>query len=199
MSYEISKSNSSTSASASTVIDNTTTFKHDPIDKKSEDCSIEENYNKVYYNTQNENNYYVSPPPQEYHRRPPPRQLYNKSPSYESIYDPYYYSGPPAPIRTQGPQQPIQQLGTLASKTSSDILPLYGRRLQRNSWQYFTYANQYNSVMLPIEHKNKSCLDAYGCNELYDGDTVFISQYNQEFTIALYAITSLTYNPYGSI
>ena len=71
--------------------------------------------------------------------------------------------------------------------------------MQRNSWQYFTYANQYNSVMLPIEHKNKSCLDAYGCNELYDGDTVFISQYNQEFTIALYAITSLTYNPYSSI
>ena len=108
----------------------------------------------------------------------------------------HHYTNQLQPIRTQGVLLPIQQLGMLSCPANSEILPLFGRRLQRNSWQYYTYANQYNKVMLPIEHKTKSCMDVYGCSELYNNDVVLIPQYTKEYKVTLYPIDQLQYNPY---
>ena len=66
------------------------------------------------------------------------------------------------------------------------ILPLYGRRLQRDRWQYYTISNQHNDIKLPIKVGRRSGLDSIGVNELGSGDRVLVHGYNEMFTVSLY-------------
>ena len=47
-----------------------------------------------------------------------------------------------------------------------------------SKWSYYTIANQYNSVKLPLKYNNRDCQSEYGCDELSDNDEVFIPIYN---------------------
>lgn len=100
-------------------------------------------------------------------------------------------AGVPINIRTQGP--PIntnyRQVGLLTRINGKEtILPLMGRPLQRNrdKWQFYTMSDKNNSVKLPISFKKKSCTGEYGCDNIYNGDTVYVEGYKDAFQATIY-------------
>jgi len=104
-----------------------------------------------------------------------------------------YYSGITMPInvRTQGP--PIntnyRQVGLLTRINGKEtILPLMGRPLLKNrdKWQFYTMSDKNNSVKLPISFKKKSCTGEYGCDNIYNGDTVYVEGYKDAFQATIY-------------
>jgi hypothetical protein len=78
------------------------------------------------------------------------------------------------------------------------ILPLMGRPLfvNRNKWQYYTISDQNNSVKLPIVRGGRSCTNEYGCDQLYNADTVYVEGYNQAFKITIYDNDTIKYIPF---
>ena len=97
---------------------------------------------------------------------------------------------------TRGVKLPYTHVGTLHNKER--LHPLYGRAtyLGSQNWNYYTTTNNVNFIKIPVINKGKSCLKRFGCNELQDGDTVFLKQYNQNFTVTLYPKEGLIYNPH---
>ena len=99
---------------------------------------------------------------------------------------------------TQRTNNVFSQVGLLTnSKTGENrILPLMGRMLlpNRNTWQYYALSDQNNAIRLPVSLNGKSCMDEYGCNELTNGDTVYLEGYNDTFTVTLYDRNTFTYN-----
>ena len=94
-------------------------------------------------------------------------------------------------VRTQGP--PIntnyRQVGLLTRINGKEtILPLMGRPLQKNrdKWQFYTMSDKNNSVKLPISFKKKSCTGEYGCDNIYNGDTVYVEGYKDAFQATIY-------------
>ena len=79
------------------------------------------------------------------------------------------------------------QVGILTPTGGSEkILALMGRQLHtsRQKWQYYTISDNNNSVKLPIIKNGRSCTNEYGCDELNNGDTVYVwnSQRNNGLT-----------------
>jgi hypothetical protein len=100
-------------------------------------------------------------------------------------------AGMPINVRTQGP--PIntnyRQVGLLTRINGKEtILPLMGRPLQKNrdKWQFYTMSDKNNSVKLPISFKKKSCTGEYGCDNIYNGDTVYVEGYKDAFQATIY-------------
>jgi len=95
-----------------------------------------------------------------------------------------------------------RQMGILTplqnNSKKDKILPLMGRPLlvNRDKWQYYTMSDQNNSVKLPIIHKGRSCTNEYGCDQLYNGDRVYVEGYNQAFKITIYENDVIKYIPY---
>jgi hypothetical protein len=92
-----------------------------------------------------------------------------------------------------------RQMGLLTPLNGSGkILPLMGRPLftNRNKWQYYTMSDQNNSVKLPIVRNGRSCTNEYGCDELYNSDTVYVEGYNQAFKITIYDNDTIKYIPF---
>jgi hypothetical protein len=104
---------------------------------------------------------------------------------------------------TQGVGASYSQLGILMRHGTGMnapplILPLMGRRIMngRDKLQYFTISNTgMVNTKLPIRVKGKSCMNEYGCNELYSGDTVFVEGYNEEFVATIYENATMAYMP----
>jgi len=91
-----------------------------------------------------------------------------------------------------------RQLGILTStNTKGKILPLMGRPLftNRDKWQYYTMSDQHNSIKLPISRNGKSCTNEYGCDKLYNGDTVYIEGINEAYKITVYDNDTIRYIP----
>ena len=79
----------------------------------------------------------------------------------------------------------------------SKMLPLYGRRVHVNNtkWNYYTKSDNYSySIHVFINYKNRDCGSEYGCDELYDDDEVYISEFNGNFRVKLYD-NHYRYNP----
>jgi hypothetical protein len=100
-------------------------------------------------------------------------------------------AGIPINVRTQGP--PIntnyRQVGLLTRINGKEtILPLMGRPLLKNrdKWQFYTMSDKNNSVKLPISFKKKSCTSEYGCDNIYNGDTVYVEGYKDAFQATIY-------------
>jgi hypothetical protein len=99
-------------------------------------------------------------------------------------------------IPTQGYPEPYSQYGILMrvvddpDDKENRILKLFGRQKYSNSYQYYTAINVgYDQVKVTINKDNT--------RELYDGDTVNISELNgAQYTIQLYKKDELIYNPY---
>ena len=107
----------------------------------------------------------------------------------------------PINIPTRGRSGPYQQVGTLTRQTEGQdalILPLYGKPTYpgSNLWLYYTSSNSYNSIKIPIEHKNKNCQKHHGCPEIYDGDEITVPSYQGLFIANLYEIDAPRYIPY---
>jgi hypothetical protein len=93
-----------------------------------------------------------------------------------------------------------RQIGILTpinGKTKDNILPLLGRPLftNRDKWNYYTTSNQHNNVKLPISRNGKSCTNEYGCDRLYNGDTVYIEGINEPYKITTYDNDTIKYLP----
>jgi hypothetical protein len=94
-----------------------------------------------------------------------------------------------------------RQLGILTpsnGKSKDNILPLMGRPLftNRDMWNYYTTSNQHNNVKLPISRNGKSCTNEYGCDKLYNGDTVYIDGTNEVYRVTIYDNNTIKYLPF---
>ncbi len=94
-----------------------------------------------------------------------------------------------------------RQLGILTplnGKSKDNILPLMGRPLftNRDKWNYYSTSNQHNNVKLPVSRSGKSCSSEYGCDKLYNGDTVYIEGINEPYKTTIYDNDTIKYLPF---
>jgi hypothetical protein len=108
--------------------------------------------------------------------------------------------GIPINISTQGCYDAkYRQVGILTRLNGKDetILPLMGRPLftRRDKWNFYTMNDKNNMIKLPITFKGRSCTDEYGCDNMYNGDTVFVEGYNDAFKVTTYDNQIMRYLP----
>jgi len=97
--------------------------------------------------------------------------------------------GVPINIATQSVDTNYRQVGLLTRLNGPQtILPLMGRPLftNRDKWNFYTQSDQNNSVKLPITFKGRSCTNEYGCDDVSNGDTVYVERYNDAFKVTIY-------------
>lgn len=107
--------------------------------------------------------------------------------------------GVPINVRTQGVDSSYRQVGILTRGNSGDtILPLMGRPLltNRDKWNFYTMNDKNNMIKLPVTFKGKSCTNEYGCDNIYNGDTVYVEGYNDTFKATVYENDVMRYIPY---
>ena len=110
--------------------------------------------------------------------------------------------GPVMPINvsTQGiSNAAYRQVGILTRINGPEtILPLMGRPLFRNrdKWQFYTISEKSNFIKLPISVKGRSCTNEYGCDNVYNGDTVYVEGYNDAFKVTAYDNSVMQYLPF---
>ena len=100
--------------------------------------------------------------------------------------------GIPVNVQTRGMDNDYQQMGILTrSNYSGDemILPLMGRKHMsgRDKWQYYTISGSGNlNTKLPISVNGRSCTSEYGCDDIYNGDVVYVEGYKDTFHATIY-------------
>lgn len=110
--------------------------------------------------------------------------------------------GIPVNVQTRGTNMSYQQVGILTRANSNGqdmILPLMGRRLMtgRDKWQYYTISNTGNmNTKLPVSLNGKSCTGEYGCDDINNGDNVYVEGYNDTFRVTMYENSLFNYIPY---
>lgn len=107
--------------------------------------------------------------------------------------------GIPINVPTQGYDANYRQIGILTRISGGEmILPLMGRPLitNRDKWNFYTMTSNNNMIKLPVSHKGKSCTNEYGCDNVYDGDTVYVEGYNDAFTATIYDNNVMRYIPF---
>jgi hypothetical protein len=103
----------------------------------------------------------------------------------------------PINIPTRGEQEmTYSPVGTISN--GEKILSLYGTKTYNGSskWNYYTTTDGYQRLQLSIKYKNKECSNEYGCEELFTGDTVFVQEYNSDYTVNMYKTMAHRYIPY---
>ena len=104
-------------------------------------------------------------------------------------------------IETRGTNQSYSQIGILTRpgiNAETLILPLMGRRIDsgRNKMQYYTVSNTGNmNTKLPISKDGRSCTGEYGCDEVFNGDTVYVEGYADTFKATIYENSRFNYIP----
>ena len=106
----------------------------------------------------------------------------------------------PINVSTQGTgNAAYRQVGILTRISGPEtILPLMGRPLFRNrdKWQFYTISEKSNFIKLPISVKGRSCTNEYGCDNVYNGDTVYVEGYNDAFKVTAYDNSVMQYLPF---
>jgi len=89
-------------------------------------------------------------------------------------------------------------LNPLNGSSKDSIIPLMGRPLftNRDKWQYYSTSNQHNNVKLPVSRAGRSCTNEYGCDKLYNGDTVYIEGVNEAYKVTMYDNDTIKYLPF---
>ena len=109
--------------------------------------------------------------------------------------------GIPVNIQTRGVDNDYQQVGILTrSNYSGDemILPLMGRKHMsgRDKWQYYTISGTGNlNTKLPISVNGRSCTGEYGCDDIYNGDVVYVEGYKDTFNATIDEKNQFQYIP----
>jgi len=107
--------------------------------------------------------------------------------------------GLPINIRTQGVDAPFRQVGILTRNNGGEtILPLMGRPLQtnRDKHQFYTMNDKNHMIKLPISKNGRSCTGEYGCNDLFNGDAVYVEGYKDSFKVTMYESNVSRYIPF---
>ena len=107
----------------------------------------------------------------------------------------------PINVSTQGTDDSkYRQVGILTRLNGNDetILPLMGRPLftRRDKWNFYTLNDKNNMIKLPISKNGKSCTGEYGCDDLFNGDSVYVEGYKDSFKVTMYENKSPTYIPF---
>jgi hypothetical protein len=96
----------------------------------------------------------------------------------------------------------FKQVGVLSNNENDSkkpiIIPLYGRRVYNGSsqWNYYTTTDGFRTIELSVFNKNKDCFSEYGCDEIYNGDTITVPGYSSQFNVSMYQQTGPRYIPY---
>jgi hypothetical protein len=119
----------------------------------------------------------------------------------DRIFNNSSYNGQKIPINvpTQSCNSSYRQIGILTRVNGPEtILPLLGRPLfsNRDKWNFYTMNDKNGMIKLPISFKNKSCTSSQGCDNLYNGDTVFVEGYSDTFRVSIYDNNTMEYIPY---
>jgi hypothetical protein len=112
-------------------------------------------------------------------------------------------TGLPVNIQTRGILTDYQQVGILtranrSASASEMILPLMGRRVMsgRDKWQYYTISGSGNlNTKLPVSVNGKSCTGEYGCEDIQNGDVIYVEGYNDTFRVTMYETNTFQYLP----
>ena len=104
----------------------------------------------------------------------------------------------PINIQTQsvGINTEYRQVGILTK--GDTILPLMARPLfsNRDKWNFYTMNDKSNMIKLPIKFKNRSCSSEQGCDNIYNGDQVFVEGYGSNFKATIYDNNVMRYLPF---
>ena len=103
-----------------------------------------------------------------------------------------------AGVRTNGYDSEYRQIGILTRKCGSElILPLMGRPIHvaRDKWNFYTMKDSNSMIKLPLTYKGKSCTSEYGCDNLYNGELIYVEGYNDTFLVTVYDNQVSRYNP----
>jgi hypothetical protein len=109
--------------------------------------------------------------------------------------------GIPVNVQTRGVDNDYQQMGILTRSNYSGnemILPLMGRKHMsgRDKWQYYTISGSGNlNTKLPISVNGRSCTSEYGCDDIYNGDIVYVEGYKDTFHATIYENNLFHYIP----
>ena len=120
------------------------------------------------------------------------RPMQMQTSQMDVLNDPYT---PPTRIETRGTTMQYSQIGILTK--DGVILPLMGRQYMsgRDKWQYYTISNTGNlNTKLPVSVKGKSCTSEYGCDQIMNGDQVYVEGYNNTFDATVYENNMFSYN-----
>ena len=106
----------------------------------------------------------------------------------------------PINVSTQGcDDAKYRQVGILTRYGGKDetILPLMGRPLftRRDKWNFYTLNDKNNMIKLPVKVNGKSGTSEYGCDNVYNGDVVFVEGYNDAFKVTTYDNDVVRYLP----
>ena len=107
--------------------------------------------------------------------------------------------GVPINISTRAVDTTYRQVGLLTRVNGREtILPLMGRPLftNRDKWQFYTLSDKNNSIKLPVSNNGRSCTNEYGCDNLYNGDTIYVEGYNDAFKVTMYDNNVMKYIPF---
>ena len=107
--------------------------------------------------------------------------------------------GVPININTRAVDTSYRQIGLLKRMNGEEtLLPLLGRPLYvgRDKWQYYTMNDSNNQLKLPVSFKSKSCTSEYGCDEISNGDTVYVDGINATFQATIYDNATMRYIPF---
>lgn len=105
----------------------------------------------------------------------------------------------PININTRAVDTSYRQVGILKRMNGPEmILPLMGRPLYvgRDKWQYYTMSDSNNSIKLPVSFKSKSCTSEYGCDEVSNGETVYVDGIDATFQATIYDSNISRYIPF---
>lgn len=103
----------------------------------------------------------------------------------------------PVNIETRGLSSEYGQMGILTNG-SDKILPLMGRRHMsgRDKYQYYTISNTGNlNTKLPVSVNGRSCTSEYGCDQIMQGDNVYVDGYKETFNATIYETNNFHYLP----
>jgi hypothetical protein len=107
--------------------------------------------------------------------------------------------GIPINVPTRSVNAAYRQVGILTRVNGPEtILSLMGRPLfpSQDKWQFYTMSDKNQSVKLPVTYKKRSCTSDLGCDNIYNGDTVYVEGYNDAFKATIYD-TAIQYSiPY---
>ncbi len=108
----------------------------------------------------------------------------------------------PPPMRTgaaAGYPRDYRQAGILTKQRQGNdggeplILPLYGRRVRSDKLQYYTMAE--GGAKLPVSRNGRSCTGEYGCDEIANGETMYVEGYGDVFKATIYESGQYSYDP----
>ena len=111
--------------------------------------------------------------------------------------------GLPVNVPTRGRPENYSQVGVLTRDKKGHggdmVLPLMGRQSMggRSQYQYYTMLPSGNlNTKLPVRVNGKSCTSEYGCNEISNGDPVYVEGLNDTFRVTMYDRGVFSYIPY---